>query len=155
MHCIDKTPNPRAIVARHEDPIRTRDFPGPVVTALRVAQNKQQTSHSPEVGCNIKTQTNPSCSANTKPHIILPDPIPHNHTYIPPTPSTLDTTQPKQNNTHNTHPHKTRQWDTIANSLRGALQRCPHTTFTCYHGAENATDVPRALHSAQEQHHAI
>jgi len=116
MHCIEKTPNPSDVVAENEDPTWTRDFSGPMVTALRAAQNKQQTSQSPEARCNIQTQTNTIYSTNTKPQIILPDPTPHNHTYISPTPSTLDTTLPKQNNTNNTHPQKTRQFDTIADS---------------------------------------
>ena len=58
----------------------------------------------------------------------LPNLIPRDHTYTSPTPDTRDTTMPNQNNTHNSHPQKTRRLDTTSDS--GALHGAAHTQPT-------------------------
>ena len=55
----------------------------------------------------------------------ISDPIPLDHKYTSPTPSTRDTLMPSQNNTHNPRLHKTRRLDTTTNS--GAPQGAAHT----------------------------
>ena len=111
-----QTPHPLAAATWLEDPIRTCGPAGLMVTTLRAAATKQQTPQSPVAEFNATTKTNLICSAYIKPHITIPDPIPLDHTYTSPTPSTRDTTMPYHNNTHNPHPQKTRRLDTTTNS---------------------------------------
>jgi len=109
-----KTPNPRAVAAGHGDPTWTHGFPRPDETALHAAQNTKQMSHNLKDGFNTLTNTNPICTANTKPHIILQDTLPNNHMYIPPTPGTRETTLIKTIQIPNTHPQKPWLLDTTA-----------------------------------------